>query len=525
MAGWGAFSTGTVATISLSTASGVGSGVLLDAQNSIHVVYFASTTARWRHALWTNGTSSGTWADKLVDNAADAAPTVAVALENGTIPHMAFYDVTNGALKHTKYLSGSWTTPTTIESFTAGSTLPYVSLAIGTDLRPRVAYVNGESSSVACGVYNGSSWSTMTVITSTWLGAPSVSVDAAGKARVLVEASSVSVRGLAYGIQQTSSFTVTFAAFTDNSGSAGGASMVLDALDQGFAAFYYGAVDDLYYTKFTSTGGVALNPPTLLAEDVGPFASPTIRFDGNGIPSVVYFSSTSGLGLASYDTDWSTSTLDVGTNVGAAPSLFVSGLDRRFIAYFDGASGALKLATDAPRDLSVSGAVLDFTGSPIAGAALVLAGDIASQSVALDAAGAYAASHLLEGNYTLTPSKAGYTFVPDSLSLAPLQTSLAGRNFSGGPTNFRLVDNLIDPTKGESATLTYSILPGPVTIGIHDLKGRRVRTLLNETRDAGSYSTSWDGRNEDGDVVASGIYLVRFESNPLKEIGKIAVVK
>lgn len=49
----------------------------------------------------------------------------------------------------------------------------------------------------------------------------------------------------------------------------------------------------------------------------------------------------------------------------------------------------------------------------------------------------------------------------------------------------------------------------PVTVTVHDLAGRRVRTLVDATRTAGPHRVVWDGRDGAGRAVASGVYYVR----------------
>jgi hypothetical protein len=55
--------------------------------------------------------------------------------------------------------------------------------------------------------------------------------------------------------------------------------------------------------------------------------------------------------------------------------------------------------------------------------------------------------------------------------------------------------------------------PGPLTVAVYDLKGRRVRTLVEDSWWPGGPGTlSWDGRDQAGRQVASGIYLVQGRS-------------
>ena len=59
-------------------------------------------------------------------------------------------------------------------------------------------------------------------------------------------------------------------------------------------------------------------------------------------------------------------------------------------------------------------------------------------------------------------------------------------------------------------TVSYSIAEeGPVEIVVYDVGGRIVRTLVDDLREAGRYSVPWDGRNDAGQPLASGVYFVR----------------
>ena len=48
-----------------------------------------------------------------------------------------------------------------------------------------------------------------------------------------------------------------------------------------------------------------------------------------------------------------------------------------------------------------------------------------------------------------------------------------------------------------------------VSVAMHDLSGRPVRTLSDEDRDIGHYELTWDGRRDNGRLVPPGIYLLR----------------
>jgi hypothetical protein len=55
-------------------------------------------------------------------------------------------------------------------------------------------------------------------------------------------------------------------------------------------------------------------------------------------------------------------------------------------------------------------------------------------------------------------------------------------------------------------------LPAPLAIAIHDVHGRRVRNLAVPAgaASAGGPAVIWDGKNDAGDPVASGVYFARL---------------
>jgi len=52
---------------------------------------------------------------------------------------------------------------------------------------------------------------------------------------------------------------------------------------------------------------------------------------------------------------------------------------------------------------------------------------------------------------------------------------------------------------------------GKVRLTIYNLLGHTVRTLVKENQGAGTYLVTWDGRNNNGNPVASGIYYLKME--------------
>jgi flagellar hook assembly protein FlgD len=80
------------------------------------------------------------------------------------------------------------------------------------------------------------------------------------------------------------------------------------------------------------------------------------------------------------------------------------------------------------------------------------------------------------------------------------------------PAAFELDAPTPNPFSRE-VSLSYGLpRSGPVEIAVFDLSGRRVRVLQQGARPAGRYHLAWDGRNEVGVRLGSGIYFVRMDA-------------
>jgi len=76
---------------------------------------------------------------------------------------------------------------------------------------------------------------------------------------------------------------------------------------------------------------------------------------------------------------------------------------------------------------------------------------------------------------------------------------------------FKLLPNYPNPFNAQT-TIRYSLNEdAPVRLQVLNALGQSVRTLVDGKQNAGSHSAAWDGRSENGQNVASGIYLYHLE--------------
>jgi len=75
-------------------------------------------------------------------------------------------------------------------------------------------------------------------------------------------------------------------------------------------------------------------------------------------------------------------------------------------------------------------------------------------------------------------------------------------------------------------TVTFSLATdSSVNLAIYDAKGALVRSLATGHQSAGRYQLTWDGRDNDGRSVGSGVYLLRFLAGDFKDIQKLIMLK
>jgi hypothetical protein len=75
-------------------------------------------------------------------------------------------------------------------------------------------------------------------------------------------------------------------------------------------------------------------------------------------------------------------------------------------------------------------------------------------------------------------------------------------------------------------TLSFTLPnPGSTALAVYSLTGQRVRTLVSGPLSAGAHSVSWDGRDDAGRAVSSGLYLSRLESGGKTATAKMLMMK
>ena len=74
--------------------------------------------------------------------------------------------------------------------------------------------------------------------------------------------------------------------------------------------------------------------------------------------------------------------------------------------------------------------------------------------------------------------------------------------------------------------LAYSLAaPSSVRLVVYDVRGRLVKTMVSGAQSAGEHSVMWDGVDEQGRQVASGVYFARFEAGAVVQTQRMVLLR
>jgi|GEM_PF-551625 len=93
------------------------------------------------------------------------------------------------------------------------------------------------------------------------------------------------------------------------------------------------------------------------------------------------------------------------------------------------------------------------------------------------------------------------------------------------PKSYGLDTNFPNPFNPTTA-ITFKVKEaGNVSLNVYNLRGQRIRSLVNASREAGEYTVTWDGKNENGESVTSGMYFYVLQVNGFRATKKMTLLK
>jgi hypothetical protein len=93
------------------------------------------------------------------------------------------------------------------------------------------------------------------------------------------------------------------------------------------------------------------------------------------------------------------------------------------------------------------------------------------------------------------------------------------------PGELTLFQNHPNPFNPSTTISFYLPKPAHTTLTIYNVQGKRVKQLVDETRNFGLHEVVWDGRDERGNQTSSGVYFYRLSAGKKSITKKLTVLK
>ena len=93
------------------------------------------------------------------------------------------------------------------------------------------------------------------------------------------------------------------------------------------------------------------------------------------------------------------------------------------------------------------------------------------------------------------------------------------------PTGFSLGDNYPNPFN-PTTTISFNVPEySAVSIAVYNLMGEKIRTLVADSRAAGNYQINWDGTDNHGNAVSTGMYFYELKAGDFKQVKRMTFMK
>ena len=93
------------------------------------------------------------------------------------------------------------------------------------------------------------------------------------------------------------------------------------------------------------------------------------------------------------------------------------------------------------------------------------------------------------------------------------------------PAAYELAQNTPNPFNPDTQIRYQLATAGPVSLVVYNMLGQAVRTLAEGVHQAGTYQVRWDGRDQQGQAQASGLYIYRLVINGQVFSRRMALLK
>lgn len=483
----------------------------LDAQGNPGIAYWDLTNDNLRYA----SKSGGMWIIQTVASAGDVGRHPSLAFDAEGNPHISYRDATVPALKYARRVGGTWT----IEVVDASNSPSYTSLALDGQGDPHIAYYDGAFAHLKYATRSGGAWTVQTVdgsdLTALYV---SLALDARDTPRISYWDGS----DLRYASERGGRWALEVVDAPGNVGHF--TSLALDAQGNPHIGYVDATAFPQMVLKYASAAIELAQPVTGTTWPVG--ATRRVAWDGTG------------------RVDLSLS-VDGGRSWQLLQSRLSGGEYTLVVPHSPTRFAQLKLERQLPSSVSAtpglftietSVALLSFAAqaAPAGGADLSWASDPGPADLAgyrIERAGSSGWNTLVamtrETSYHDPSGEGGARYRLSAIN------GLGEELVLGEAFLLPRAPLAAWPLPYSGGDLTVSFAApgglgggaGETAVELYDLSGRHVRTIARGAYAAGYHSASWDGRDEGGRSVGSGVYFLRARSLGHDERLRVLVIR
>jgi len=93
------------------------------------------------------------------------------------------------------------------------------------------------------------------------------------------------------------------------------------------------------------------------------------------------------------------------------------------------------------------------------------------------------------------------------------------------PEIFQMYENFPNPFNASTKIRFHLPEPSQVSLKIYNILGREVKNLLNEKKESGYHTIQWDGADDAGRQVGSGVYYYQIRTREQRVVKKMLLLK
>lgn len=130
-----------------------------------------------------------------------------------------------------------------------------------------------------------------------------------------------------------------------------------------------------------------------------------------------------------------------------------------------------------------------------------------------------------QGFWTIGQSQPGDVNLVSNPGDAGSTTDVVALEYSTLPDEFNLAQNYPNPFNPDTEIRFFLSKSSFVNLEIFNMRGQKIKTLISKSFSAGAFSANWDGTDDFGESVRSGVYMYRIQAEQFKDSKRMILMK